>query len=126
MSNPKLKPTEAELDILQILWKLGPSTVKTVHEICSRHKETGYTTTLKLMQIMTEKGLITRELFGKTHIYTALITEEHIKSSAVTELVEEVFEGAAMELVIQTLGHYKPNGEELEEIKKLIRDFESK
>ncbi|MBK7231014.1 MAG: BlaI/MecI/CopY family transcriptional regulator [Saprospiraceae bacterium] len=122
----KYKPTESELDILQILWKQGPSTVKNVHEIILLHKDTGYTTTLKLMQIMTDKGLITRELNGKTHIYSALLGEDSLKTSAVTELVEEVFDGSALEMVIQTLGHYKPNEAELEEIKQLIQQLENK
>lgn len=125
MSSHKLKPTEAELDILQILWKQGPSTVKTINEISSRQRDIGYTTTLKLMQIMTEKGLLSRELQGKTHVYSTLITEESIKTNAVSELVEEVFEGSAMDLVIQTLGHYKPNSDELNEIKLLIKSLES-
>ncbi|MBK9271118.1 MAG: BlaI/MecI/CopY family transcriptional regulator [Saprospiraceae bacterium] len=126
MATHKYKPTESELDILQILWKHGPSTVKNVHELIQQYKDTGYTTTLKLMQIMTEKGLISRELTGKTHTYSAILEEESLKTSALTELVDEVFEGSALEMVIQTLGHYKPNEAELEEIKSLIKQLENK
>ena len=123
MAKTGIRPTEAELDILQILWKHGPSTVKQVNELINERRESGYTTTLKIMQIMAEKNYCSREMDGKTHIYSALVKEHHVKKSAVKELVDEVFEGAAMELVIQTLGHYKATDKELKELKHLIREL---
>ena len=124
MQKVVVKPTEAELDILQILWRLGPQTVKQVNEILNKKKETGYTTTLKFMQIMTEKDLCTREAEGKLHIYKANIKENQVKRSAVNAMIDKVFEGSAMELVIQTLGNYKATDKELSELKSLIKTME--
>ncbi|MDQ3142426.1 MAG: BlaI/MecI/CopY family transcriptional regulator [Bacteroidota bacterium] len=121
-----LRPTEAELDILQVLWKLGPSSVKTVNEDLSLKRDVGYTTTLKILQIMNEKGLCTREAIGKIHIYYPMIKEEQVKNNFIQEMVDQVFEGSAMELVIQTLGNYKANSKEIKELKELIEQIEQK
>ncbi len=124
MTDNNLKPTQSELEILQVLWKNGPSTVKKVNEILSEKKQKGYTTTLKLMQIMSEKGLVDRKADGKLHVYSACYKENQVKKSMISNIVEQVFEGAAMEMVIQTLGNYKPNATEISELKELLLKFE--
>lgn len=120
-----LRPTQAELEILQVLWKAGASTVKQVNEYLNEKKPRGYTTTLKLMQIMAEKRLVDRIAEGKLHIYTARYAEDQVKKSVVSSLVDQVFEGAAMELVIQALGNYKPSHEEISELKSLLNQLEN-
>ncbi len=120
------KPTDGELEILQILWKQGPSTVKTVNEILAHHKEVGYTTTLKMLQIMFEKGLCFREAEGKLHIYKAAIKENQVKKNYLRDMIDQVFDGSPMEMVMQTLGNYKATSEEINDLKKLLKDLESK
>ncbi|MEO6189498.1 MAG: BlaI/MecI/CopY family transcriptional regulator [Saprospiraceae bacterium] len=124
MTDQNIKPTQSEFEILQVLWKLGPSTVKRVNEALNEKKPKGYTTTLKIMQIMAEKALVTRVLDGKFHIYTASHKELQVKKTLVSNIVDQVFEGAAMELVIQTLGNYKPSPLEIIELKELIAQYE--
>ncbi|QSE97322.1 BlaI/MecI/CopY family transcriptional regulator [Fulvivirga lutea] len=116
----KIKPTDKELEILQVLWKQGPSTVREVNEQLSTEKEVGYTTTLKFMQIMHEKGIVSRELFGKTHRYTAIINQESIQQTLVEQLMETAFQGSAMKMVMQVLGNKKSDAKELKEIKEYI------
>lgn len=121
------KPTDSELAILQVLWKNGPSSVKTVNEsINKKKKDVGYTTTLKLLQIMLEKGLVTREAEGKLHIYKCVPKENFVKKNFIKDVVEQVFNGSAMDLVIQTLGNYKANQKEISDLKNLIKDLEQK
>lgn len=115
-----MKPTDAELEILHVLWKNGPSTVRQVHEILSQSRDIGYTTALKLMQIMHEKGLLTREEAGKSHTYTAAVSEDDTQRGLVDRFVETAFRGSASKLVMQVLGHHKASREELAEIKKLL------
>ncbi|NOT36331.1 MAG: BlaI/MecI/CopY family transcriptional regulator [Saprospiraceae bacterium] len=124
MSEIQIKPTISEMEILQVLWKTGPSTVKEINAILNEKKLRGYTTTLKIMQIMAEKGLLEREAQGKVHIYKSVYSEDIIKSSVLHTMVDNVFEGAAMQLVIQTLGNYRPSGEEINELKALLAQFE--
>jgi predicted transcriptional regulator len=112
------KPTDAELGILRVLWTRGPSTVRQVAE--QMGKETGYTTVLKLLQIMTEKRLVTRDESSRTHIYAPASTQEQTERQIVSDLVDRVFEGSATKLVLQALAGTKASPEELEEIKKLI------
>ena len=119
------KPTEGELEILQTLWKFGPCTVKQVNEIMNEKKEVGYTTSLKMLQIMLEKGFCVREAEGKLHIYKASIKEQQVKKNYVKDMVDQVFEGSPMEMVVQTLGNYKASTKEINELKKLIKDLES-
>lgn len=126
MSKLELKPTEGELEILQILWKYGPSTVKQVNEIMSSKKDVGYTTTLKMLQIMSEKKLVSRTAEGKLHIYKASIVENHVKKNYVKDMIEHVFEGSPMDMVLQTLGNYKASAEEIRDLKKLIQELENK
>jgi predicted transcriptional regulator len=119
------KPTEGELEILQILWHYGPCTVKRVNEIMNEKKEVGYTTSLKMLQIMLDKGFCVREAEGKLHIYKAAIKEQQVKKNYVRDMIDQVFEGSPMEMVVQTLGNYKASAQEIDELKKLIKDLES-
>lgn len=119
------KPTEGELEILQILWHYGPCTVKRVNEIMNEKKEVGYTTSLKMLQIMLDKGFCVREAEGKLHIYRAAIKEQQVKKNYVRDMIDQVFEGSPMEMVVQTLGNYKASAQEIDELKKLIKDLES-
>ena len=124
MSNAKFKPTESELEILSILWNKGPSTVREVNEEMNRAKNVGYTTTLKLMQIMTEKGMVEREMDGRTHIYYAVARQEDAQVRMLDRLLETAFGGSASKLILQALGNHKTSEEELAEIKALIKKLE--
>jgi BlaI family penicillinase repressor len=115
-----MKPTESELEILQVLWAKGPSTVRQVNEHLSQMRDIGYTTTLKLMQIMHEKGLLSRTEEGRYHIYQALIGEEETQQHLLDRFVDTAFRGSAMKLVMQALGNSKATPRELEELQKLI------
>jgi BlaI family penicillinase repressor len=121
----KLKPTESELEILQILWREGSLTVKDVHKIVSQKRDIGYTTSLKIMQIMADKNLCSRELKGKTHVYTALVREEDVQNGFIDNIIKQVFQGSAMELVMQTLGNYKANKSEIADLKSFISKMEN-
>jgi predicted transcriptional regulator len=118
------KPTESELEILSILWKKGPSTVRSVNEEMSRNKHVGYTTTLKLMQIMAEKGMVNRSMKGRTHIYHAIARQEDAQVRLLERLLDTAFGGSASKLILQALGNHKTSEEELREIKDLIKKLE--
>ena len=118
MQNVRRKPTDAELAILRVLWTRGPSTVRQIAEVMDR--ESGYTTVLKLLQIMTEKRLVVRDESARTHIYQAVYTQEQTERQLVTDLLDRVFDGSAAKLVLQALASNKASPEELDEIKKLI------
>ena len=120
------KPTESELEILQVLWKMGEATVRDVHEELAKTKAAGYTTTLKLMQIMDEKGLVIRDTTAKTHVYKANYTQEKAQSSALDRILSTVFEGSTSDLVIQALGHHKASKDEIDAIKKYLDQFGDK
>ena len=115
------QPTPAELAILTILWRRGPGTVREVHEELA--STVGYTTVLKLLQIMTSKGLVTRRESGRTHIYEAAMTEESTQRRMVTDLVDRAFGGSALRLVVQALSSKPATPEDLEEIKRLLNDM---
>ena len=119
-----IKPTESELEVLQILWEKGACSVREVHEVQNQKREIGYTTTLKIMQLMYEKGMIDRQESGKMHIYTALVTEADTQGQLLERFVDSVFKGSAMKLVMQALGNKKTSTDELAQIKKLIDDME--
>lgn len=119
------KPTESELSILNILWQNGPSSVREVHEIISKNKESKYTTTLKLLQIMNEKGLVKRDSSSKVHIYEAKITKEKTQKQYLARMIDTVFNGSASSMVMQALGQHKTTPEELEAIKKYLDNIES-
>lgn len=118
------KPTESELEILQILWKKGSCTVREVHEILSLNKEAGYTTTLKLMQIMHEKNLVARDTSSKTHIYRALASQQKTQQHLVSKLIDNAFNGSAARMVMQALGNHTSSKEEIEAIKKYLEELD--
>ena len=120
------RPTDSEVAILRVLWSNGPSTVRQVHEAlsASREFETGYTTTLKLMQIMAEKGLLTRDAGSRTHVYAARAPQDQTQRLLVTDLVDRAFGGSAAALVMQALTARSITPEQLEEIRQLIKDEE--
>jgi BlaI family transcriptional regulator, penicillinase repressor len=114
------KPTESELEILQILWQNGPSSVRFINEELAKQRDIGYTTTLKLMQIMFEKKLLSRTEEGRYHLYKAEIGEEATQINLLGKFVDSTFRGSVMKLVMQALGNHDSSKEELEEIKRLI------
>jgi BlaI family penicillinase repressor len=114
------KPTESELEILQVLWQKGDCTVREVHEILGLNKESGYTTTLKLMQIMHEKGLVSRDASSKTHIYRAVAPKEKVQQQILDKMIDTVYNGSAARLVMQALGNHTASKEEIELIKKYL------
>jgi BlaI family transcriptional regulator, penicillinase repressor len=118
MKLPRRKPTDAELGILRVLWTRGPSTVRQITEVLGR--ETGYTTVLKLLQIMTEKRLVVRDESARTHIYKPAYTADQTQRQLVTDLLDRAFDGSAAKLVLHALAANKTSPEELAEIKKLL------
>ncbi len=124
----KVKPTNSELEILQILWKKGDSTVREVNEELSTEKkiEVGYTTTLKLMQIMSEKGLVNRDTSSRTHIYSAAFTHENTSKGILESMIDTVFNGSAAQLVMQALSTKKSSKEEIQMIKKYLDQLDKK
>ena len=124
-NNKNPKPTEAELKILQILWQNGPSSVRFVNDKLNEEKEVGYTTTLKIMQIMADKELVKRNTESRTHIYASFIEEDATQKQLLKKFVDATFRGSAMKLVMQALGNHEASEDELEKIKKLIKKIES-
>lgn len=120
------KPTEAELAILRVLWERGPSTVRDVTAALQDARGTGYTTALKLMQIMTEKGLVQRDDSQRTHVYEAVAPAEQTQKQLVCDLLERAFGGSAQKLVLQALAGRKASREDLAEIRKLLDEMEKK
>ena len=122
--NKTTGPTERELQILRILWDSGPGTVRQVNEAMSEGKNVGYTTTLKLMQIMAEKGLLVRDESGFQHIYHPAISEENTQKQLVGELLEKAFSGSAEKLVMRALSAKKVSKKELTKIRKMLEKIE--
>ena len=120
------KPTEAELEILHILWQHGSATVRQVHDQLADGREVGYTTTLKNMQNMAQKALLRRDDTQRSHVYTAAIRQEDTQRMLLDRFLATTFGGSASRLVMQALGHQKTTPEELQQIKDLIRHLESK
>ena len=125
MSNSITKPTEGEMEILQVLWQKGKATVREVHEDLNK-QNSGYTTTLKLMQIMLEKGLVDRDASAKTHIYSALVSQEKTQQQMVNKMIDNVFNGSAARLVMQALGNKTASQEEIDLIKAYLDKLENK
>jgi len=119
----EIKATESELEILQVIWKKGQCTVRDVHEELAKSKDAGYTTTLKLMQIMHDKGLVERDTTAKTHLYKALITREQAQKTALDKIISTVFKGSTSELVIQALGNHRASKDEIDAIKSYLEKF---
>jgi predicted transcriptional regulator len=120
------RPTDAELEILRVLWNQGPSTVREIHDILNQTKPTGYTTVLKLTQIMAEKALVRRNevQFQRAHVYEASVPKEQTQRQLVGDLVGRAFDGSAGELVMQALSAKTATPQELEEIRKLLDEYE--
>jgi BlaI family transcriptional regulator, penicillinase repressor len=123
-----IRPTDGELSILQLLWQHGPLPVRTVNELLNESStvEIGYTTTLKLMQIMYEKGLLTRNTDQRSHIYEAAVNESETQKSLLSEFLDATYRGSASTLVMQALGHHRASKAELQQIKDFISNLESK
>lgn len=120
------KPTAGELEILRILWQRGPSTVRAVHEVLSREKDVGYTTVLKLMQIMTAKGTLRRNQQQRAHVYEACQPEEKTKRALAGDMLQRVFQGSASELMLHALDGRQTSRAELERLRQLLDDYERK
>src|SRR5437667_12559509 len=117
------RPTDAELAILRVLWDRGPSTVRDVHDDLNRHATTGYTTVLKLLQIMTEKGLVVRDESQRAHIYESRFSEQKTQRQLLSDLVDRAFGGSATKLVLQALSGRKASTEELTAIRELLNQL---
>ena len=115
-----LKPTDSELEILQVLWDKGDATVREVHEQLIEIKDCGYTTTLKLLQIMHEKGLVKRNDAGKTHIYQAVVSKEQTQKQMLDKMMDSLFGGSTTQLVMHALGNKAPSADELKEIQQML------
>ncbi|TKK68877.1 BlaI/MecI/CopY family transcriptional regulator [Ilyomonas limi] len=115
-----IKPTESELEILRVLWDKKEATVREVHEVLSEFKDSGYTTTLKLLQIMHEKGLVKRNDSGKTHIYQPAVSREHTQTQMLDKMMDSLFGGSTTRLVMHALGNKAPSADELKEIQQLL------
>jgi predicted transcriptional regulator len=123
----QFRPTDAELEILQVLWKNGPSTVREINDELNADpaRDTGYTTTLKLMQIMVEKSLLRRDESQRTHVYTAAVREGQVQAALLDRFLAAAYRGSASKLALQLLGHHDTTPAELAEIKALIEKLES-
>jgi predicted transcriptional regulator len=120
-STKYIKPTESELEILQVLWQRGLATVREVHEELSKTKDVGYTTTLKLMQIMHEKGIVKRDESVRTHVYQSAVNKERTQKHLLSKMIDSLFGGSSTQLVLQALGNeQKVSEEELEQIQNLL------
>ena len=118
MAKSKSRPTDGELQILSVLWQQGPSTVRAVHETLG--KQTGYTTVLKLLQIMIEKGLVRRDKTQRTHVYQSKASAEHTQRQLVKDLMQRAFVGSGKSLILQALAVKRPTPEEIADIRKAL------
>ncbi len=124
MTRSPLKPTASELEILRVLWTHGPSTVREVHESLSEKKELGYTTVLKLLQIMTAKGTVRRNETQRAHVYEACLPAEQTKRQLAGDMLQRVFEGSASQLMMHALAGSKSSPEEIKELRHLLDEYE--
>ncbi len=120
-----MKPTESEMEILQVLWQKGQSSVREVFESLDK-KDVGYTTILKLMQIMLDKGMVVRDTTSKTHLYQAKLVKEEIQEKMLDKMIDSVYNGSTARLVMQALGNQKTGKRELDEIKAFLKSLEEK
>ena len=125
-ATPQQNPTPSELEILQVLWSRGPSTVREVHEVLGATKQIGYTSVLKLMQIMTAKGLVTRRENQRAHVYEACEPAEKTKQQFAEDMLQRVFQGSASELMLHALAGRRSSKEELKELRRLLDEYERK
>lgn len=119
-----IKPTDSELSILAVLWNNGPSTVRFVNDQLNQERRVGYTNTLKMMQIMHEKGILSRDESSRSHVYSSLIKPEEVRKKFVQNMVNSIFEGNTSKLLVHALGNYKPSKDELKEIRDLLSKLE--
>jgi len=124
MKQPPHKPTASELEILRVLWTRGPSTVREIHESLSETKELGYTTVLKLLQIMTTKGTVRRNETQRAHVYEACQPAEQTKRQFAGDMLQRVFEGSASQLMMHALAGRKASAEEIKELRHLLDEYE--
>jgi len=125
IAKPKIpQPTDAELEILQVLWENGPTTVRFVNDRLNEKKNVGYTTTLKIMQIMNDKGILNRRKKERTHVYSPALEEVETQSLLLDKLLRNAFSGSASKLIMQALGGRRTSAKELKEIKELITKLE--
>lgn len=122
--SPVLKPTEAELEILQVLWRYGPRTVRFVNDELNKNREVGYTTTLKWLQLMLEKGLVLRADGPKPHVYHPAVREEETQGQLLDRFVDAAFGGSALKLVLRALGRTRTSREELEQIRQVLKELD--
>lgn len=120
----KSVPTDSELEILQLLWNNGPMSVRQVNDMINKDREVGYTTTLKIMQIMAEKELVNRDTSSRTHIYTAVHRQESTTSTLLDRFINAAYNGSASKMIMQALGNHKATPDELDQIKSLIKKIE--
>lgn len=125
-AKPLPRPTEAELELLRVLWDKGPLTVRDIHDALSGDKATGYTTTLKILQKMTEKGLVRRDESQRSHVYEPVMKAEQTQRQLVRDLLQKAFGGSPAQLVMQALSEKPATAEELSEIRRLLDDLESR
>ena len=121
---PIPKPTDSELEILQVLWQHGPSTVRFVNDQLSQKREVGYTTTLKILQLMLEKALVRRDDADRSHVYRAAVREQETQGLLLDKFVDATFGGSALKLVMQALGSRQTSADELAQIRRLLNDIE--
>lgn len=121
-----MKPTDSELEILQLLWEHGPLTVRELNDKLNKQRRVGYTTSLKMMQIMIEKGLLTRDTALRSHVYAAAMRTEDVQSNILNHVLKTVFRGDRSKLVLQALGNHPVSNEELAELKSLIQKMEER
>jgi BlaI family transcriptional regulator, penicillinase repressor len=124
MKQPPQKPTVSELEILRVLWTRGPSTVREVHDVLKEGKDIGYTSVLKFLQIMTEKGTVRRNESQRAHVYEACLPAEQTKRQLAGDILQRVFEGSASQLMMHALAGRKASREEIGELRRLIDEYE--
>ncbi len=120
------RPTESELEVLQVLWDKGAATVREVHEVLAKSKDVGYTTTLKTMQIMTDKGVLSRDTSSRTHVYIPLVTREQTQQQFLGKMIHGLFKGSTSRLVIGALDNKEVSAEEMKKIRDYLKQFENK
>lgn len=119
------KPSESELEIMQVLWEKGPLTVREINDFLNIERRVGYTTTLKIMQIMTDKGILTRDTSQRSHVYTPALNPEEVQSTILDHVIKTVFRGNTSNMVLKALGNHSASSEEMDEIKALIEKIEN-
>jgi len=124
--DPRTQPTPSELEILHVLWSRGPSTVREIHDVLCEQKEVGYTSALKLLQIMTAKGLVTRAEDQRAHVYAATLPAEKTKQQFASDVLNRVFRGSASQLMQHVLSGKRGSKKEIEEIRRMLDEYEGK